>query len=58
VYKRYVVRLTNEERKGLEILVRRGSRAHAHKLLYARILLKPMPRREVLPGPTCAWPTP
>jgi transposase len=40
VYKRYVVRLTNEERKGLETLVRRGSRTHTRKLLYARILLK------------------
>ncbi len=39
VYKRYVVRLTDEERKGLEALVRRG-RTHARKLLYARILLK------------------
>jgi hypothetical protein len=37
--KRYVVRLTNEERGSLEALVRRG-RAHARKLLYARILLK------------------
>ncbi len=39
VYKRYVVRLTHEERKELEALVRRG-RTHARKLLYARILLK------------------
>jgi transposase len=39
VYKRYVVRLTDEERESLEVLVRRG-RAHARKLLYARILLK------------------
>ncbi len=39
VYKRYVVRLTHGERKELEALVRRG-RAHARKLLYARILLK------------------
>ena len=39
MYKRYVVRLTDEERRGLEVLVRRG-RAHARKLLYARILLK------------------
>lgn len=37
--KRYVVRLTDEERGSLEALVRRG-RAHARKLLYARILLK------------------
>ncbi len=37
--KRYVVRLTEEERGQLEALVRRG-RAHARKLLYARILLK------------------
>jgi hypothetical protein len=39
VYKRYVVRLTQEEREHLEALARRG-RAHARKLLYARILLK------------------
>jgi transposase len=37
--KRYVVRLTDDERENLEALVRRG-RAHARKLLYARILLK------------------
>ncbi len=34
-----VVRLTEEERGQLEALVRRG-RAHARKLLYARVLLK------------------
>ena len=39
MYKKYVVRLTEEERGRLETLVRRG-RAHARKLLYARILLK------------------
>jgi transposase len=39
MHKRYVVRLTDEERGTLEALVRRG-RAHARKLLYARILLK------------------
>jgi len=39
VYKRYVVRLTQKERSQLETLVRSG-RAHARKLLYARILLK------------------
>ncbi len=39
MYKRYVVRLTDEERENLEALVRRG-RAHSRKLLYARILLK------------------
>jgi transposase len=39
VYKRYVVRLTDEERGRLEVLVRHG-RAHARKLLYGRILLK------------------
>ncbi len=39
MYKKYVVRLTEEKRKGLEALVRRG-RAHTRKLLYARILLK------------------
>ena len=37
--KKYVVRLSPEERGQLETLVRRG-RAHARKLLYARILLK------------------
>lgn len=37
--KRYVVHLTGEERERLEDLVRRG-RAHARRLLYARILLK------------------
>jgi transposase len=37
--KGYVVRLTEGERGQLEALVRRG-RAHARKLLYARILLK------------------
>ena len=39
MYKKYVVRLTEEQRGQLETLVRRG-RAHARKLLYARILLK------------------
>ncbi len=39
MYKKYVVRLTEEERGQLETLVRRG-RTHARKLLYARILLK------------------
>jgi transposase len=39
VYKKYVVRLTDQERSQLETLVRRG-RAHTRKLLYARILLK------------------
>jgi transposase len=39
VYKKYVVRLTEEQRGQLEALVRRG-RAHTRKLLYARILLK------------------
>ena len=39
MYKKYVVRLTEEERNKLETVVRRG-RAHARKLLYARILLK------------------
>ena len=37
--KKYRVRLTDEERNYLEKLVRRG-KAHARKLLYARILLK------------------
>ena len=37
--KKYRVRLTDEERNHLEKLVRRG-KAHARKLLYARILLK------------------
>ena len=39
MHKRYVVRLTDEQRDHLEALVRRG-RAHARRLLYARILLK------------------
>ena len=39
MHERYVVRLTHEERANLEALVRRG-RAHARKLLYARVLLK------------------
>jgi transposase len=39
MYKKYVVRLTEKERSQLETLVRSG-RAHARKLLYARILLK------------------
>jgi transposase len=37
--KKYRVHLTDEERKHLEKLVRKG-KAHARKLLYARILLK------------------
>jgi len=39
MHKRYVVRFADDEREHLEALVRRG-RAHARKLLYARILLK------------------
>lgn len=39
MYKKYVVRLTQEQRTQLEALVRSG-RAHARKLLYGRILLK------------------
>ena len=39
MHKRYVVRLTQEQRSQLETLVR-SDRAHARKLLYARILLK------------------
>lgn len=39
MYKKHVVHLTDGERSQLETLVRRG-RAHARKLLYARILLK------------------
>ena len=39
MYKKYVVRLTEDERGQLETLVRSG-RAHARKLLYGRILLK------------------
>jgi len=39
MYKKYVVRLTGEERGQIEALVRRG-RAHARRLLYGRILLK------------------
>ncbi len=37
--KKYIVRLTEAEREHLERLVRKG-KAHARKLLYARILLK------------------
>jgi transposase len=37
--KKYVVRLSETEREHLESLVRKG-KAHARKLLYARILLK------------------
>ena len=37
--KRYVVRLTAEEREQIERLLRAGE-AHARKLLYGRILLK------------------
>jgi hypothetical protein len=37
--KKYVVRLTDEQREQIERLLRLG-RAHARKLLYARILLK------------------
>ena len=39
MYKKYVVRLTTDEREHIEKLLRRG-RAHARKLLYGRILLK------------------
>lgn len=39
MYKRYIVRLTNEERQRIGTLVRRGG-VHARSLLYARILLK------------------
>ena len=39
MYKKYFVRLTEEQRGRLEALVR-GGRAHTRKLLYARILLK------------------
>jgi transposase len=39
MYKKYVVRLTEEERQQIEKLVRRG-RTHARSLLYGRILLK------------------
>jgi transposase len=37
--KKYIVRLTTQERQQIEKLLRRG-RAHARKLLYGRILLK------------------
>jgi hypothetical protein len=37
--KKHRVRLTNEERNHLETLVRK-CKAHARKLLYARLLLK------------------
>jgi hypothetical protein len=39
MHKRYVVRLTDDEWGHLEALVHRG-RAHARKLLYARVLFK------------------
>jgi transposase len=39
MYKKYVVRLTDQERGKLETFVRRGT-VHTRKLLYARILLK------------------
>ncbi len=39
MYKRYVVRLSEEERQRIEALIRRGG-AHARSLLYGRILLK------------------
>lgn len=39
MYKRYIIRLADEERQRIETLVRRG-RAHTRKLLYARVLLK------------------
>jgi transposase len=39
MHKRYVVRLSDEERASLQTLVRRGQ-AHPRKLLYGRILLK------------------
>jgi hypothetical protein len=39
MYKKYLVRLTDQERSQLQTLLRSG-RAHARKLLYARILLK------------------
>jgi hypothetical protein len=39
MYKKYVVRLTDQECGELETLVRRG-KAHTRKVLYARILLK------------------
>jgi transposase len=39
MYKKYVVRLTHQERGQLQAIVRRG-RAHARSLLYGRILLK------------------
>ena len=39
MYKKYVVRLIEEEHEQIEKLVRRG-RAHARSLLYGRILLK------------------
>jgi hypothetical protein len=48
--KKYVVGLTEAEREHLERLVRKG-KAHARKLLYARILLsRPMPTKTA--GPT------
>ena len=39
MHKKYIVRLTDQERVQLETLIRHG-RAHARSLLYGRILLK------------------
>jgi hypothetical protein len=39
MYKKYIARLTEEERSQRQTLLRRG-RTYARKLLYARILLK------------------
>lgn len=57
MHKRYVVRLTDEERRRVEKLVRRGG-AHARSLLYARILLKADASEGAPPGPTSGSPTP
>jgi hypothetical protein len=51
MYKKYVVRLTEEERSQLETLVRSG-RAHARKLLYGRILLSRPTSMVPIDGPT------
>jgi hypothetical protein len=49
--KRYVVRLTAEEREQIERLLRAGE-AHARKLLYGRVLLKADADRPVSAGAT------
>ena len=52
MYKKYFVRLTEEQRGQLESLLVRRGRAHARKLLYARILLSRPTRMVPTDGPT------